>query len=398
MATEPVTLFAKKISPGLVIAVLRKMNASFKVVGTDDAWSEIVVTTGGWLKKKLLRIKHDPDYYTGPGWKLQMDGMRGYFSRFPDVPAQKRVLGLTEEFGFALATICEPGAEWGDEQYEVLSAIAEALDAVWFTPSSMRDSNGRVLYGAGASEQDPGARWPEYTPTLTVPGTGNRNALELKQRVFSELASLGFRPASTLPLPDLNATLRNAQTLCMRLMALQAVFAWGAMPEHVAETTLIQGYIERSDLRASMTESELALINLPRKESQALHAETVGWRLENMWALAWIVGFGRVPTLDAAQIPDDVIESMLFDFLPTWDGNIADFAAGTLLRPTSEVISTEYKFYCAHNAVRSAQMGRTTVPADFDPIAHGGGVHERRHSLTWALAQADNWDHTDLST
>lgn len=398
MATEPVTLFSKKIDPGLVIAVLRKINASFKVVGTDDAWSEIVVTTGGWLKKKRLRITHNPDYYTGQGWKLQMDGMRGYFSRFPDVPAQTRVLALIEQFGFALGTICDPDAEFGDERYEVLSAIAEALDAVWFTPSSMRDSNGRVLYGAGAVEPDPRARWPEYTPSMTVPDMGNANALELKQRVFRELASLGFQPASSLPVADLNATLRDAQTLCLRLMALQAVFAWAAMPERVAETALLQGYIERNDLRTAMTESELALINLPRKESQALHAETVGWRLENMWALAWIVGFVKVPTLDASQISNAVIESMLFDFLPTWDGNIADFAAGALLRPTSEVIFMEYKFYCAHNAVRSAQMGGTTVPVDFDPIIHGGAVHERRHSLTWALAQGDNWDGTDLNT
>lgn len=41
----------------------------------------------------------------------------------------------------------------------------------------------------------------------------------------------------------------------------------------------------------------------------------------------------------------------------------------------------EYKFYCAHNAVRSAQLGRATVPAGFDTVTHGGTVHERRHAL-----------------
>ncbi len=398
MATEPVTLFAQTRNPGLVIDVLRKLDAKFKVVGTDDMWSEIVVTTGGWLKKKVLRITHDPNYYTGQGWKLQMDGMRGYFSRFPDAPEQAKVLALTEKFGFALGTICDPDAEFGDERYEVLAAIAEALDAVWFTPSSMRDSNGRVLYGVDVSEPDPRARWPEYTPSLSVPGTVNSQALEFKQRVFGNLALLGFKPANSLPLPDLNATLRDAQTLCMRLMALQAVFAWAAAPERVVETALLQSYIERNDLRSSMSESELALINLPREEAQALHVESVGWRLENMWALAWIVGFARAPTLDASQISDEVIEAMLFDFLPAWDGNIAAFSAGASLRPTSEVIFMEYKFYCAHNAVRSAQMGGMTVPVDFDPIAHGGAVHERRHSLTWALAQGDAWDDTNLST
>jgi len=398
MATEPVTLFAEEKRPGLVIEVLRRSNIKFKVVGNDEAWSEIVVTTGGWLKKKTLRITHDPDYYTGQGWEHQMNGMHGYFSRFPETPARARVLGLTEKFGFVLGTICDPDANAGDERYEILSLVAEALDAVWFTPSAMRDSNGRILYGAREDESDPLAKWPKYAPALTVSSTSHDDALELKLRVFSELASLGFRAANSLPLPDLNATRRNVQTICLRLMALQAVFAWAAAPEHVAETARLQDYIERNDLRSSMTDSELALIDLPREESQALHANTVGWRLENMWALAWVVGFATMPSLDACQIADEVVAAMLFDFLPAWDGNVTDFAAGATLRPSSEVIYMEYKFYCAHNAVRSAQMGGMTVPTSFDPIAHGGAVHERRHALTWVLAPEDHWDNTDLST
>ncbi|MCE3604715.1 DUF4272 domain-containing protein [Massilia sp. P8910] len=170
------------------------------------------------------------------------------------------------------------------------------------------------------------------------------------------------------------------------------------MPEHVGATVLLQGYIERNNLRASMTESELALINLPRQQAQLQYADTVGWRLENMWALAWIAGFARVPGLDASQIADDVAKAMLFDFLPAWDGNAADFSAGVSLRPVSEAIYMEYKFYCAHNALRSAQLGGATVPAGFDPIVHGGAVHERRHSLTWALAPGHGWDDTDLNT
>jgi hypothetical protein len=398
MATDPVTLFAQEKNPGLVIEVLRKMNANFKVVGPDDAWSEIEITTGRWLRKKRLKITHNADYYSGQEWQQQMDGMRGYFARFPQGPAQAKVLALTEKFGFALGTVCEPDAEANDERYEVLSVIAEALDAVWFTPSSMRDSNGRVLYGAHLSESDPRAQWPKYTPTLTAPAANYSSALELKQSVFSELTALGFHPANSLPLPDLGITLRDAQELCKRLMALQAVFAWVAMPERVAATALLQSYIERNDLRTAMTNRELSMINLPREESHELHSQTVGWRLENMWALAWIVGFERMPALDASQISDDVIEEMLFDFLPSMDGSIAGFVANAQLRSTDEVIFMEYKFYCAHNAVRSAQLGELTVPAGFDPIAHGGAVHERRHSLTWALAPGDDWDDTDLST
>jgi hypothetical protein len=58
----------------------------------------------------------------------------------------------------------------------------------------------------------------------------------------------------------------------------------------------------------------------------------------------------------------------------------------------------EYRFYCAHNAVRSARPGGRTVPDGFHPVMHGGAVHERRHSLSWCVAAGVTWDDTDLST
>lgn len=401
MATEPVTLFAQVPNPRAVIDVLEKMGAKFSVTGSEDAWSEIVVTTGGWLRKKQLKINHDPAYYTGQGWQAQMQGMAGYFSQFPSGPGQARVIALTGQFHFALGTMCMPDAEVGDERYAVLAEIAEALDAVWFTPSSLRDAQGRILYGASAQEMDAGARWPAYTPAMPVTLPAHSQGSEggtLKQRVFEKLGALGFRPANSLPLPDLHAELRTPSTLCARLLALKAVFTWAAVPEDIAQSARLLAFIERNHLRPSMTESERALIDAPRQEAQRLHAGTVGWKLENMWALAWVVGFEPAPALDAGQIPETIVKAMLLDFLPGLDGDVNDFAASVVPRSASDVIYLEYLFYCAHNAVRSAQMGGQTVPPGFDPIAHGGAVHERRHSLTWSLAPGVEWDETDLST
>ncbi|MDX2015500.1 MAG: DUF4272 domain-containing protein [Myxococcaceae bacterium] len=67
-------------------------------------------------------------------------------------------------------------------------------------------------------------------------------------------------------------------------------------------------------------------------------------------------------------------------------------------RPLSDLIQLEDLFYCAHNDVRSAQLGYATVPAAFHPVFDGGVVHERRHALTWALSPGVPWDETDLST
>ena len=64
-----------------------------------------------------------------------------------------------------------------------------------------------------------------------------------------------------------------------------------------------------------------------------------------------------------------------------------------------DIVRMEDRFYLAHNAVRSGQTGEAgMLPAGFDPIGDGGAIHERRHSLTWALSPGTAWDDTDLST
>jgi Domain of unknown function (DUF4272) len=124
----------------------------------------------------------------------------------------------------------------------------------------------------------------------------------------------------------------------------------------------------------------------------------IGWRMENMWSLAWVLGFQPAPDLAASQMADEVIRAMILDFLPGLDAGSDALLARARPRSAMEVVEMEYRFYCAHNAVRSAQLGGDTVSAGFDPIAHGGAVHERRHSLSWCIAPGTAWGDTDLST
>jgi hypothetical protein len=146
-----------------------------------------------------------------------------------------------------------------------------------------------------------------------------------------------------------------------------------------------------------MTDSELDLTDLPRARAYAQHSAAAGWRLENMWALAWVLGFDPAPSL-GGQMDLDVHKQMMFGFMefpshtPKWRLEKAR------PRALADVDAMEDLFYCAHNAVRSAQQGGATVPAGFDPVRDGGAIHERRHALTWALSPGVDWDETDLST
>ncbi|MCI0742675.1 MAG: DUF4272 domain-containing protein, partial [Gemmataceae bacterium] len=93
-----------------------------------------------------------------------------------------------------------------------------------------------------------------------------------------------------------------------------------------------------------------------------------------------------------------ISQAIICSFLPGLDATIEQLVEKAEPRTLEDVIAMEYRFYCAHNAVVSAQLGGDTVPAGFHPLLHGGAVHERRHSLTWCLSPGVIWSDTDLNT
>ena len=75
----------------------------------------------------------------------------------------------------------------------------------------------------------------------------------------------------------------------------------------------------------------------------------------------------------------------MFNFVGT-DDSLHQFLQNPNRRTGEQVIVMEDRFYCAHNAVQSAQTGEDAVAARFDPIGHGGVVQKQWHSRTWCLA------------
>lgn len=195
------------------------------------------------------------------------------------------------------------------------------------------------------------------------------------------------------------AKLRSVQEIAGRAMALKALFVWASAPESAIDSDRVQKYVRRSDLTKYLTADERSILSLPRQKALGEHAGTVGWRLENKWALCWLLGYETPPDPTLGQLPEDVTKGIMFDFLPNMDSSLNDLIAKAKLRPLNEVLQLEDTFYCSHNAVRSAQTGsKASVPPDFHPVRDGGAIHERRHSLTWAVSDGVSWDDTDLST
>jgi len=215
------------------------------------------------------------------------------------------------------------------------------------------------------------------------------------------LTSDGFKASPSLPTfaqrKGLGGKMRPREEILARLLAMQAVVNWVVIDEENLSSEEIESFLERHDLKAHLTEEERAILALDRSEAQKEHAGSIGWSMENMWALAWVLGFEHAPDIDQGQVGEALLTE-LWDFLePAWDEQ-TDLDQLFELREAAEVVQAEDLFYCAHNAVRSAQLGRKTVPEGYHPIILGGVVHEKRHALTWVLSPGVTWDETDLST
>ena len=222
--------------------------------------------------------------------------------------------------------------------------------------------------------------------------------MTIREKNLATLKRAGFRVAASLPTVrhDGPVRLRPAAEIVGRVAALKALFLWTAAPEENVPTVKLEAFVKRDKLRDHLAAEELEILDLPRAEANEQHADGIGWRLENMWPLAWILGFDPAPPI-GGMIDGERINALL-QFLPRMDTPLAEFVKSHSPRPVAEVDALEDLFYCAHNAVRSAQLGGDTVPKDFHPVADGGVVHERRQALTWALSPGVDWDDTDVST
>jgi len=255
-----------------------------------------------------------------------------------------------------------------------------------------------LVFTAGCSSNQ-----PMVDPTVKNGDQPDASGEEIREESIATLEAARFTVAQSLPTTNHRAALpgklRPTRDIALRLMALNALFTRTSAPEEAIPTKMVEDYAARNDLTRHLTAEELQIWNLPRASAFKQHAESIGWKLENMWSLAWAHGFETPPSAISGQLPNEVTQGIVFKFLPGMESSIDDLLDKAKPRSEQEVLKMEDLFYCAHNAVRSAQNGSPEcVPTGFDPVAAGGAIHERRHALTWALSPKVDWDDTDLST
>jgi hypothetical protein len=217
---------------------------------------------------------------------------------------------------------------------------------------------------------------------------------DLRLKNVAICLNAGFRLANSLP-TEFDRKLRPTVEIAQRLNAIKALIFWLMIPEENLESDRILNFVENNNLTSFMDEDERRILKTARDDEQARNS--IGWKFENAWSLAWFFGY-REPSITGEMMTGEQMQEILEEFTCSLDESIEQWIHEKETLSEEKLIEKEDLFYCLHNAVRSAQYGRDTVPNGFDPVGNGGVIHERRHALTWMLSEGKAWDETDLST
>jgi hypothetical protein len=295
MASEPINIFSREVQPAAVLEAVTSRYPAAEVVGAGADWREITVRFGKGKKAKSLALMHDPDYYAGDDWPRQMNGMQGYFSRFPaDPDLMRRILDLIGTFTFSLATRFDPDYDdpSTDERFAIVSGVTRLLDGVLFTPSSLRDPDGRVLIDADG-ESDPEATWPKVRAT--------------RPAVPDEVLAAG-EDGPDPPTP---------QRVARRAVALMAVTGRAVVEREFRSKNYSAEDADRvlGDLREWVTDLDVwdefepaeaeALEAKPGKLTDRRFTDSM-WRIEGLEVLGWALGRTELPRYDEISNVDDV--------------------------------------------------------------------------------------------
>jgi len=355
VAQEPITIFAHILDPAGVARLLREQAATAKIDGPDDSWANAVVTFDDGTSKRTLTFTHNPEYYSEPGWSRQKAGMRGYFSRFPDSPRKPQVMLLTSSFRFSIGSIFEPDyAPDGDERLDLLFKVAQLLDGVLFTPTSLRDAHGRILFSVGGEEdEDPEAEWPRV-----------RGEVSVFTPVGAEMHDIS-RPKLPNEARD-DDDPPTAERVARRALALVAVTARAVMEQDDPKAEYLQQtyvdlltWVKDIDIGEEFEPEERQVVDSPLGKLEEQRQLDSTWRLEGLVVLAWALKRFEIPP------HDEVVQlNPLWQSLGLLDAKAAaEFMAKPELRTRTEINTRRNQLFALHWRLRNFHIDPR--PMDF---------------------------------
>jgi hypothetical protein len=410
MAAEPITIYSFRIDPLGVLSVLRTLEPSLRVVGPEENWDKIIITGSKRFGKKAptLTITHDEDFYNGAEWPNHLLGMQGYFSRFPETNRKPGIIQKLGNLGFILGTIADPEIDLNsnDERSRFILAIAKHLDGLIFSPSALRDAEGRVLIASdGSSDTD--AVLPQYPVLISMEDAGETE----------------LEPPSR-------------KRMATRTLALAAVSARGlleggccATEKHETDRKEILSWIQSVGIEDELEPDEWKVLQRPVGSLDRQAAVDASWRVEGLAVLAWAFHRAELPPYDQQIEP-----AKLYAALECWDEKAGkEFLASARSRPPEELAEFQTIILAVHWRLRQLSLDPRAIdfrkfsrdgwmaPFDLQPFriihgdlalgdypvskapkelleAAGSSAQERHLAINWLMGYSPTYSETDTST
>jgi Domain of unknown function (DUF4272) len=216
-------------------------------------------------------------------------------------------------------------------------------------------------------------------------------AKEIRAESLDFLEPLGFFLPNALPLPNIKRELRPKSEIVGRAMAMQTLFLYVALTEEQETAQTLQEHATRNNLSDYWTPEEALVFSLPRAEATMRYQASVGWLLEGLWAIVWVLGYAKKPTVDTEEITREITQKIFLTFLPEVGTLLDDFFHRVTPHHVDEIITLEDRFFCAHHALSLSKHGGKPTAKTFQSSFYGSIITERQQALQWCLSPGMAW-------
>jgi hypothetical protein len=245
-----------------------------------------------------------------------------------------------------------------DEHVRIVLAVARRLDAVLFTPTTLRDAAGRIIISA-TGVADPAAVVPRVPASWIDPASGRFTVRLPADAAFNLLGP------NTEQTPDDQSPLPPTPTrVARRALALAAVTARGLLEQEdpsdpgVEETRQrVLRWVDDVGIRDELEPDEWKVLQLPLRAAPQQDMVNATWRIEGLAVLAWALNRFAAPAYDQPVDPGQL--------LPAIGLLHADRAQALLaeppLRPRDELVTMQRRLLAIHWRLRDFGINPKSV-------------------------------------
>lgn len=303
VAPQPVSILSYRVDPDGVLSLVRQLAPDARARVDETTWRTLEVPPShrahghAAARRSALVLTHEPESYNGPRWAETVGELRDRCKGFPPTSRTAGVVRALSAVSFRLdlgpGCVVDLDEAVEDERSAIVLAIAEHLDALLLTPSSVRDRRGRVLIGDCPGDLD--AALPAGASSIPT----------------SELRA-GAQPCDGSPDP-------SPERVALRALALAATSSRAFLeqmdPEKVdldLEHARLRAWVEAVGLADELEPDEWRLIQTPVLWADEQAAVDAAWRLEGLTVLAWALGIVELPPYDEMVKPTELYPSLGF--------------------------------------------------------------------------------------